>query len=261
MFCNSILLDIRSTLIIPQFLKIFVLNTGINETIQKNLISVYEESLRSNFFIHQQSPQEVAFNTQGFTEGYIRSIINSIVGPLIASFNSTQQTCVTEFFLGLVNSSAKYMLDNSIDEFRRASSALLNISKWFNNSLDSLTRYFTPLDICVNAFITLRCESCVRNIPPLCRGVCNSVIYGCYAVFQNGLKGQFNVLWNVTNQLINISKEAVYNISEMSNQVLPHANTTQSVRPCYVKFIKSLLFIDDRVFVSKLQYLFTIPTA
>ena len=180
--------------------------------------SVFEENLKNNFYIRPRYPGENEFTVEGFTEGIIQSQINFIVfhmvRPLIdGQFNSS---CIEKELLQLRNAVVKERLDRSIQALRLAVTAVRRIDQWFTNTfLQNLTRYFTPLDICVNAFITLRCESCVRNIPPLCRGVCNSVIYGCYAVFQNGLKGQFNVLWNVTNQLIGISRTAVRNISTL----------------------------------------------
>ena len=92
---------------------------------------------------------------------------------------------------------------------------LNKLAFWYNTSfLPNLRDYFTASDACVNAFIRLRCRECIERIPPLCRGVCNSVIYGCFAVTDGGLRGQFNVLWNTTSQLVNISQRALQNIAD-----------------------------------------------
>jgi hypothetical protein len=55
-------------------------------------------------------------------------------------------------------------------------------------------------------------------------------------VFEIGLRGQFNVLWNVTDQLVNISKNAIQNISTLTNQVigLGSMNITTLVENCTI---------------------------
>ena len=207
---------------IPQFVRSF--RPPLNDTLNNS--TVYEDNLRSNFYFRKRHPNESDFAVEGFTRGIILGqvnlIIHGIVEPRVVNFTGTQRDCVRKELLRRVNQTAKNIIDESLKELRRAATTLNRTKFWFTNQfLPNLTSYFVGRNRCADTFLNLTiCPACRANIPKLCKPVCNAVIYGCYAVVQNGLRGQFNVLWNITNQLINISRNATRNITIFSSKIL-----------------------------------------
>ena len=188
--------------------------------------SALEDNLRSNFYFRKRHSNEPNFAVEGFTQGIIvrqvNLIIHGIVEPRVVNFTGTQRNCVQNELLRRVNQTAKNIIDESLKELRRAATTLNRTKFWFTNQfLPNLTSYFVGRNRCANNFLNLTiCPACHMKIPDLCKPVCNAVIYGCYAVVQNGLRGEFNVLWNITNQLINISRNATRNITIFSSNIL-----------------------------------------
>lgn len=220
------------TIFIPRFLRLLEFPLNVTQD-----LSTYNETIRNNFFIRPRQPNEEEFTVDGFTHSLIRSqfnfIIRMVIEPQVMHNNATpplnegRLACVHEQLNALVNRTTKTRIDRSVQQLRLAVEALRRIHMWFDTTfIPSLRMSFTPLDACVNALIQLQCQECVENIPSLCRGVCNSVIYGCYAVIKNGWSGQFNVLWNVTDQLVKISREAVRNVSTVLPNYLILVNFT-----------------------------------
>ena len=96
-------------------------------------------------------------------------------------------------------------LDSIAQNFTQLWMALASVSKlhqWYRTSLVEGLAGFVPQNQCVDALLELTCARCSRNIPPLCRDACNAHIEGCYSPFYIGLQEQFNILWNVSRQLV-----------------------------------------------------------
>ena len=217
---HSFFIDVYN-IFIPRFVRSF--HPPLNITVNN---SVYEETLRSNFYFRKRHPNEANFTVDGFTQGLILGqvnlIIHGIVEPRVVNFTGTQRDCVRKELLTQVNQTAKNIIDESLKELRRAATTLSRTKFWFTNQfLPNLTSYFVGRNRCADTFLNLTiCPACHADIAELCKPVCSAVIYGCYAVVQNGLRGQFNVLWNITNQLINISRNAARTITISSSNIL-----------------------------------------
>lgn len=207
---------------IPRFVRSF--RPPLNITINNS--AVFEDNLRSNFYFRKRHTNEPHFAVEGFTRGLILGqvnlIIHGIFEPRVVNFTGTQRSCVQNELLKQVNQTAKNITDESLKELHRAATTLNRTKFWFTNQfLPNLTSYFVGRNRCADTFLNLTiCPACRANIGKLCKPVCSAVIYGCYAVVQNGLRGQFNVLWNITNQLINISRNATRNITVFSTNIL-----------------------------------------
>ena len=59
-----------------------------------------------------------------------------------------------------------------------------------------------PSDECVRNLMMLTCSKCQKSIPKLCTNVCSAVAKGCFAPYYAALNPQFNIMWNVTAQLV-----------------------------------------------------------
>ena len=189
--------------------------------------STYNENLQNGFLLRRNNNFRPAEFTDSLFSSEIELIISRIILPRVVSNNgpprleSEQSDCVRNALRPYINQTTKGHIDESFEEFRRAVTSLNKIVLWYNHTfLPNLETYFTPLDACVNAFIRLQCRRCIENIAPLCRGICSDVAYGCYGIIENGFRGQFNVLWNVTSQLMNISRASIANITKVAPRYL-----------------------------------------
>ena len=197
--------------------------------------STYNETLYNGLLLRRNNSFRPAEFTDSLISSQIQLIIFSIIRPRVVSNNGPprltgeQSECVRRALEPYINRTTKDQVDESFEEFRRAITSLNKIVLWYNHTfLPNLETYFTPLDACVNAFIRLQCRKCIENIAPLCRGICSDVAYGCYGIIENGFRGQFNVLWNVTSQLVNISRTSLVNITKVAPRYLINGSLDNS---------------------------------
>ena len=166
------------------------------------------------------SPQN-QFNLTSFLEGVIfDNLTTLLLGALNLPLTTTQRECVITHFHAAVNRTNLGNVINHIEDLRKVSTALYRIYRWYRFTFLPRLSNFRPINQCVERFITLRCAACTRNIPMLCRGVCSALIRGCFSSFQIGLRAQFNILWNVTRQIVRRGTNILQNLGEMERKIV-----------------------------------------
>ena len=81
----------------------------------------------------------------------------------------------------------------NLHQIRLATSALMRLRGHVKGSALTQILATRPAKSCIGSFIDIRCAACVENIPDMCKGACNALLYGCLAPFAEGLKGQFDL--------------------------------------------------------------------
>ena len=191
-----------------------MLPTKLSQSMEDDFLTPFANTLKSHLVINDDEDDDPEGQQTGFTvAGYMQNLldatteltINTLLAPRVMNFNTDQRVCVTKELNAQINATQQNLIVFNLTQIRKSLTSIVRIKRWFNNTFRNDLANFEPLNTCVNEFITLRCESCRREIPDTCRDVCNAVIYGCFAPFQIGLEEQFNILWNVTNQLVDIA--------------------------------------------------------
>ena len=104
----------------------------------------------------------------------------------------------------------RYVYDN-LTEIRRSFTALRRMRIHINNTILPYLLALRPTNSCIESLVNVRCQACVEDIPDNCRGVCNALTFGCLAPFREGIGAQFDLMWNVTMQIVNLTNDILPN--------------------------------------------------
>ena len=174
--------------------------------------------LADNFTINDTPGNR--FNLSSFFDEEIGQLLTVLVSLFPGQLNDVQRACVQMRLRAAVNRTNLANLTNYIEDLRKVSTALYRINRWYRFTFLPLLSNYRPINQCVERFITLRCAACTQNIPMLCRGVCSALVRGCFSSFQIGLRAQFNILWNVTRQIVRRGRNILQNLGEMERKIV-----------------------------------------
>ena len=158
--------------------------------------------LRNNFRINSTNQFNLTMYFRQLTMDLNTLFIQGISMLVQTQLNANQTTCVRMQINDAINQTAINRLINRIGQLRRVSTTLFRIIQWYRYTFLQRLAGFRPLQQCVARFITLRCAACNTNIPMLCRPRCNALVRGCLSSFNQGLRDQYEILWNVTRQVV-----------------------------------------------------------
>eukprot|EP00731_Ephydatia_muelleri_P021424 Em0014g15a len=192
----------------------------------------------------------VAQNVRQWIENGLYTIANSTSNP----------TCVGVQVASILNSADVGAIVKDVGLLRNASSVFYLIDQYIANISDTILALVPPSDQCANALLKLTCSKCQQSISKLCRNVCGAAAKGCLAPYYTVLNPQFNILWDVTSQLVQFLnktltdmfakqdaiKQALIQNVRTSCSVDLASNLTISIRPQgigykYLSQAKSLL--------------------
>ena len=88
-----------------------------------------------------------------------------------------------------------------IASVRNASTLFYFIDQYLVNVTDQIITMVPPTDQCTNILLKLTCAKCYKPIK-LCNNICGAAAKGCLAPYVAALNPQFNILWDVTSQLV-----------------------------------------------------------
>ena len=134
----------------------------------------------------------VAQNVRQWIENGLYTIANSTSNP----------TCVGVQVAPILNSADVDAIVKDVCLLRNASSMFYLIDQYIANISDTILALVPPSDQCANALLKLTCSKCQQSISKLCRNVCGAAAKGCLAPYYTVLNPQFNILWDVTSQLV-----------------------------------------------------------
>ena len=141
--------------------------------------------------------------------------------------NATTAGCIRQQASSLINQDAVAAVATDLALLRNASSTFNFMVKFVQNLTSNILITSPPSDECVKNLLKLTCSKCQKTIPKLCSNVCSAVAKGCFAPYYAALNPQFNIMWNVTAQLVDFINATLTDLFNQQTRVL---NFPQFVR-------------------------------
>ena len=152
-------------------------------------------------------------NTRNFnvTE-VIVNIISSIGEAVALQFRDrTIHACVENAIQSNINETDVRLISRAIERLR-TSFTLLNRVVDFLQDFAATTQFRFPQN-CVRRFVELNfCARCTRQSPPLCSNTCGALVRGCLSAHFVALNRQFDILWNVSRQVLAITNDTLHTL-------------------------------------------------
>ena len=147
------------------------------------------------------------FNVGNFLRRFVDRFEDTAPGLLVRT--NTIRDCIRRVINSSINMTNMQDVSEDIEQLRRSLSSGLRLLNFLENFGEDLGG-FRPLQQCITTLVRLNyCSRCVRRTPPLCRNVCGALTRGCYSPFVTGLRAQFENLWNVTRQIVALTRLAL----------------------------------------------------
>ena len=198
---DQILMSFTNILPIPPDLRL-----GLSQ-----YLSQQRQILRTQ--ISDQGMSDLNFN---FTQ-YVANLTGSLIdGFTLAKIkNQAQQMCADALLHEHMNTTSIANVGRSFSKLQRVYHTLTHLRTFVDELIMDFTNVFqyTPSEQCLDALLSQSCGRCRQNIPTLCNSVCSAVVIGCQSPVQDGLRYQFDAVWNITRQLFSMT-------GELANQIL-----------------------------------------
>ena len=99
--------------------------------------------------------------------------------------------------------------------------SVASLRQFVNNFTDSNNLGgFRPLQQCIETDVRLNtCGRCTAVRPRFCRNVCAAIASACYSPFNDTMTSEFNALWQVTRQVVNVTTDAISLLNANKNLV------------------------------------------
>lgn len=178
------------------------------------------QTFSANFIINTTSNFNVSMYFDTFLDDVKTQFITDFIAPkLLFPLNSVQRICVKGKIDTMFNTTFIAQTVANVEKLRRIISVMKEIKKWYKDVFLLRVSNGSFVDKCVDTFLQLRCAACIRNIQPLCRSICTYLTQGCYVPYRQGLRSQFDILWNVTRQVIDQAEQAVTDAISSENNI------------------------------------------
>ena len=149
------------------------------------------------------------FNVGNFLRRFVDRFEDTAAGRLVRT-----RDCIRRVINSSINMTNMQDVSEDIEQLRRSLSSGLRLLNFMENFGEDLGG-FRPLRQCVTTLVRLNyCSRCVRRTPPLCRNVCGALTRGCYSPFVTGLRAQFENLWNVTRQIVALTRTSLQTLGQ-----------------------------------------------
>ena len=140
----------------------------------------------------------------------VSNAIGEAAGQLLGN-GSQQVMCVRQLILNNLNRSDVAVLIRGLMMVQRGIRTLDRIADFLYRYRMN-TEFTFPRD-CVRRFIELNfCARCTRRIPPLCSNTCGALFRGCLSPYYTVLSRQFDILWNVSRQVLRITNNTLQDL-------------------------------------------------
>ena len=158
------------------------------------------DNLIGNFLNHLIINASVNFSTSEFVQSITNATTNLAVN-LLSVRDMTIKNCIKDRLV--VNESASSNMAIHLDMLRSCITALVNSEQFLINYSQNDSFKFPPK--CANELISISfCGRCNSTFPPLCSKTCGALIRACYSPYYDALPKEFNLLWNVSIQVLHI---------------------------------------------------------
>lgn len=145
-----------------------------------------------------------SFNTSTFVNQSIVNALANAAANLHYQGNDTIRICILQQLVSSVNATAYSVMARQLETIRRGLTSLRNIEHFLRNYSQNTSLKFPSQ--CVNQFVNISfCGRCNEEmVPPLCSRTCGALIRGCYSPYYEALPDQFNILWDVSQQVLDV---------------------------------------------------------
>ena len=160
------------------------------------------------------------FSTPGFVRSIITAITNAIGNAYVASLglNDTIRNCVVQQLNSSVDNTAYSKMASRLETLREGMTSFINFEQFHRNYVQNSDFNF-PSN-CIDRLVYISfCDQCKKEIPPLCSNTCGALIRGCYSPYYDALPKQFNILWDVSRQVLDIVNSTIYALFTESQRV------------------------------------------
>ena len=204
----------------------------------RNALDTLIENFDGNIMITGQS-----YNISAFLQNVTDRLL-TLATQRLDSGDTTRQMCVANFIRQRINQTAVDLVGRGLAQIRRGVTSAVRILTFLRNFNLTLGN-FQPLQRCRDRLVQLSfCSRCTGRIPPLCSNTCGALIRACYSPFVDGLRGEFDNLWDVTRQVVHATNTTLMQIFSEENPIIMLDLTT--VRPVlssleHMKFAVGLL--------------------
>ena len=141
--------------------------------------------------------------------------------------NMTIQACIVNAIRNNVNQSDVMLVIRTIEELRRAFTVLDRSAKFFHQYIESLPFQF-PRN-CVRRFVELNfCARCTQKTPPLCSNMCGALVRGCLSAYYSALSRQFDILWNVSRQVVTVTNNTLQTLFLEERQLIDQTSAVST---------------------------------
>ena len=197
------------------------------------------QTFQSNIMITGQS-----YNISAFIQNVTDRLL-TLAAQMLAPANTTQQMCVVNLIRQRINQTAANLVGRGLAQIRRGVTSAVRILTFLRNFNLTLGN-FQPLQRCRDRLVQLSfCSRCTGRIPPLCSNTCGALIRACYSPFVDGLRGEFDNLWNVTRQVVRATNITLMQIFSEESPIVMFNPTT--VRPVFMNQYSRIALIHKTV--------------
>lgn len=220
--CAKLSIDVERAFI-RRFVRAFAPSLDESNDDATDILEEFENDLINNLYITGDTAD---FNTavyiQNIIDGVISITIDTLFAPRAAgNLTVANRMCITGELVSRINTTVRDRIAGNLEELRRAVTSVRRIRMFYSEYIANLTTLSSRIiGGCANAFINLRCAGCTSDIEETCRGTCFTVLRACFSPYYSQLTGQLNVLWNVTNQLVNIANRLTLTLGKEPDQLL-----------------------------------------
>ena len=168
---------------------------------QTQLLAKYVMQMNRNIVIQPHS----TFNVSTYIRNYLTEV--QIAASWIATSDQADWDCIRRVLTPRFNKTRLSLIIQQYSTIRLCVSTLDRVCQFLRNFAQ---RNFTIPSKCADSFIGLYCVRCRESsVQLLCRNVCGALVKACYSPFYTGLNEQFEVLWNVSRQVLTITNSTV----------------------------------------------------
>ena len=156
----------------------------------------------------------------------LTQVVNNIVtalgdaaGGALAQNNTATQMCILNVIRSNLNQSDVDLVIQAIEDVRRAFTVLRRSANFFQQYVEDLQFRF-PRN-CVRRFVELNfCARCTQKTPPLCSNTCGALVRGCLSAYYSALSRQFDILWDVSRQVVMITNSTLRSLFSEERQLI-----------------------------------------
>ena len=156
----------------------------------------------------------------------IITALGNAAGQRLSRQNMTIQACIVNAIRNNINQSDVELVIRAIEELRRSFTVLDRSSKFFYQYIEGLQFRFRN---CVRRFVELNfCARCTQKTPPLCSNTCGALVRGCLSAYYSALSRQFDILWNVSRQVVTVTNKTLQTLFLEERQLIDQTSAVST---------------------------------